>query len=101
MRTLYKFKVIILMLYITACGGSGGGSSDQKASNPSTPAITQPGGTSPVVPNDPPLTYYTLVKNATVSSGGHTYPITMTGHCVVYNSEDYCWDDGWQSIPAI
>lgn len=101
MKTVYKFKVIILMLFLSACGGSGGGSSDAKATNPSQPAILPGTGGGGTAPTTFPGTYFTLVKNANVTQGGHTYPITMTGHCANYGAQDYCWDDGWQSIPAI
>lgn len=102
MKTVYKFKVIILMLYLTACGGSGGGaSSDAKVTQPSTPAIIQPPAPGGSTPSTFAGTYYTLVKNANVTQGGHTYPITMTGHCANYGGLDYCWDDGWQTVPAI
>lgn len=97
-----KFSTVIvcvtLNLYITACGGGGGGSAaDSKVTQPSTPAI-QPGGSTPSTFSG---TYYTLVKNASVTQAGHTYSITMTGHCANYGGLDYCWDDGWQKVPAI
>lgn len=90
----------ITILALTACGKSGGGADTpaQSPSNPAAPVIapTQPGG-----PTAIPLAYSTLVKTATVSQGGHSYSITMIGHCIVYLSQDYCWDDGWQTVAAI
>lgn len=103
MKTSSILVYVCYIIYLTGCG-SGGGGADAKASSPSSPApgIVQPtpggGGSTPQTAS---ATYYTLVKNANVTQGGHTYPITMTGHCVNYGSQDFCWDDGWQSIPAI
>ncbi|MDH4163309.1 MAG: hypothetical protein OEW15_11570 [Nitrospirota bacterium] len=91
---------ITLNLYLTACGSSGGGAADSSKTDPASPnppSIVAPTPSNPTVSG----TYYTLVKNATVSSGGNSYQITMTGHCAVLDSVDYCWDDGFQTVPAI
>ncbi len=94
----YLFSTGIIILSLTACGKSGG-SADTTAQNPSNPAIVSPPA-SPGGPTTFDLTYYTKVATATINSGGQTYHLTMTGHCVSYLSDDYCWDDGFQSIPT-
>lgn len=95
-RALNVFGFITYILYLTACGSSGGGESGV-AQSPSPPSITVPTQPGATVSG----TYYTLVKNAVVSQGGNSYQITMTGHCVVIESTDYCWDDGRQVIAAL
>lgn len=96
-RALNVICFISYILYLSACGSSGGAAADAQAAPTPTPGITPPpssGGTTVAA------TYYTKVQNATVNHAGSTYAITMTGHCVSYASNDYCWDDGWQTIPA-
>lgn len=92
--------ILIGFLMLTACGKSG--SAPAIEASPSTPAITQPGGGGSTPSNDPALTYYTLVSTESVSNaGGPVYHVTVTGHCVQYQSHDYCWDDGWQKVAAL
>lgn len=79
---------------LSACGGSGGGGGD--VSRVVTPG---PGIVSPPAPTTETLTYYTLVENLSVTVGGVSHAVTVTGHCVEYQTNDYCWDDGYQ-IPT-
>lgn len=82
---------VFCTLMMTACGSSGGGSSADKATSPGggTPALTPPTGTDPI------LVVYTKTVTKSITSGGVNYSVPMTGYCTVYNSNTYCWDDGW------
>lgn len=79
---------------ITACGSKGGGSADSQAGSPSQPG-NQPSLTQPSTGTDPVLTVYTAISTKSITSGGTTYHVTMTGYCTVYSGNTYCWDDGW------
>lgn len=86
---------VFCTLMITACG-AGGGAADKAASTGggSTPALTPP--TTPVTGGvDPVLVVYSKTVTKSITSGGVNYSVPMTGFCAVYNSNTYCWDDGW------
>lgn len=88
----------IALFLLSACGKSGSG---PVTANTKAPAVQPSNPSGGAGGTDPVLTYYTLVVNETVTQGGSSYPVTVTGHCVNYNSEDYCWDDGWQTNPGL
>lgn len=65
------------------------------------------GPTLPDPANDPsldpgatiiPLTYYTLSATRAPVNGWSTRTYTATGHCVVYLTKTYCWDDGKKTL---
>lgn len=93
---------VFCTLMITACG-SGGGGADKATSTGggSAPALTPPTITPPVTGGtDPILVVYTKSMNESVTTGGQTYALTLTGYCTVYNAHTYCWDDGWHRAGA-
>lgn len=94
MKTYQVLVYTALTILLSACGSGGGGSAALKVADPSA---NPPGGGSGAQTES--LTYYTLVENLIVTHAGTNYPVTVTGHCVSYLSNDYCWDDGYQ-IPA-
>lgn len=98
----------VLVLQITACGKEVQTASVEKPADTATPqfapSIASP-VSAPIIPgnvvnNDPDsssfnLTYYQLTKTiATLSSPYAGTTIVATGNCVVYNGNNYCWDDG-------
>lgn len=102
-RTITVLIYVCYIIYVTGCGAGGGGA-DSKAADPASPTIpgiVAPGPTTPTPGGTTTanLTYYTMVQTVNYQPvpAGTSYPITMTGHCVNYNSTDYCWDDGFQA----
>lgn len=87
-------KALILILStmtLTACG-SGGGGAGAASDVATTPAIVSP---TPVpAPTPQALTYYSYTNSFGIP-GGYT---AMTGSCMEYNSNTYCWDDGEKQI---
>lgn len=98
--------IIALFLFLTACGGSGGGDAAKSVQAPDAGSPVDP-GLSPVV--NPPvvtppaptvvsLTYYSLAKTVAPVSGWPTKQYTAVGTCASFESKTYCWDDGVKSL---
>lgn len=83
-----------------------------KAAAPAATAPAEPGATPESVPvpaataqpsggggsTNIPLTYYTLSRTSAPQAGWATKTYTATGHCVVYVTKTYCWDDGVKTL---
>lgn len=87
-------NAILVLVGMSGCAASGGGSAKAAAQVP----VTQPGTvvTAPQAPIN--LTYYKLTAVDNPQWNGHpgSGPITTNGYCVQYLSNTYCWDDGAQ-----
>jgi hypothetical protein len=96
----------LMMMALTACGHSGGGSQAD---------MTTPGGSSPnLIPGPTPTpspgpspTPTPVQTTLTVFSDSATYtdnsimpnvPVTVTGYCTLYANHIYCWDDGSHAV---
>ena len=86
MKTLIVYTTILLLC--SACSGGGGG--------PSTQANLVPNGGSQ---QQQTLNYFTVSTTETPHVGTNNFQITITGSCVIYNSNTYCWDNGAQEVP--
>ncbi len=96
MRQVYMILVCIcLSAYISACGSSGStpASTQRSAPNPAPSPSPSP---SPASSNDPVITVYT--ETVTRFAIVNQHPYQVTGSCVVYNSQTYCWDDGFHNV---
>jgi hypothetical protein len=93
-------KALIICLtigtFLTGCGGSGGASTAAKALTPVSPGAGTPAITQPAPSGGVQLTVYTGAQTESVNG----VSITLTGYCTVYESNTYCWDDGWHRPSA-
>ncbi|CAB4150018.1 hypothetical protein UFOVP558_60 [uncultured Caudovirales phage] len=98
--------IIALVLFLTACGGSGGGGASTQANAPAPdqglpstdPGAIAPAPTTPATPTVVSLTYYSLSKTVAPVSGWPTKQYTAVGSCATFESNTYCWDDGLKSL---
>lgn len=91
--------LVYTALVLSACSSGGGGASAGVAAAAPAPALVLPGGGGGSGPTVVSVTYYALAENLTVTIGGVDHAATVTGFCFSYETNDYCWDDGWQ-IPV-
>lgn len=106
-----KALILILSLCIVACGSGGGSTASANKSDPALapttpdPAVVPPTVivppvvvvTPPVAPTPTGLIMYSKTTNFITAVTGLP-PYSVTGNCVVYNAQTYCWDNGYQTV---
>lgn len=108
MNILNALNTLALVICVSGCGQApSGGSVDIASANPNESApISQPVSNPTSTPSSSPsptsspiaLTYYSRSTTIAPVAGHSLDTVTLTGSCIVYTGNTYCWDNGVQEI---
>jgi hypothetical protein len=101
MTILNLINTVAIVICATACGQAPATSATSlEATNiaPSADPISQPVSSPNPVASPVSVTYYSLTTSPAPVNGYSFDHVTLTGSCVVYDSNTYCWDNGAQEI---